>query len=98
MAIEKKIFADADDLNILHRVLYTDGLEEKLFTDKECSVEATKDEVLNAAMKGLVVEYIDEEERPTDLPVLSFKDEGAYASVVICDYNRFSTLYSAEKE
>lgn len=92
-----KIFADAVDLNVLNSVLYTDGLDEHLFTDKECSVEATKNEVFNAAIRGLVVEYIDEEGRITAPNTVSFKDEGDYASVIVVDYNRFSTLYSSEK-
>lgn len=94
----QKIFADAVDVNVINRVLYTDASDTHLFIDKECTIKAVKDEVLNAAYKGLVVEYISEEDKPTALNVLSFKDEGSYASVVVADYNRFSTLYSAEKE
>lgn len=93
-----KIYGDAIDKYVIASILYTDGVDEYLFTDVDCTVKAEKATILDAAFKGLVVEYVDDlTGKITALNPVSFKDEGDYVSVVVVDYDDFSTLYSSEK-
>lgn len=77
-----KIFADAADKYVKHYIVYGQNDDTTAYEDAECTKEVTKEDLLNAAKKGLLVSY-----DGVFHAVVSVKDATTHAEVTIITNN-----------
>lgn len=92
------IFNDAVDKNVAVRILYASAGDAVLTYDKEGSEKvATKEDLFNLYLKGIVVVVTDEYFRP-----VAYKEDGGAGKITVVHENieaaEFLDFYSAEHE